>query len=162
MAHQVISGFLIGICCVLTGCGNSNEAAQHEGSEQRKVTQEKIKLKPAVKLGTDASGVARATHNYLQTVNIQAIEQQPEKTDFEQQVYKPVRDLMVRWRTEIKQTDSVVGDQYTICFGALKSLDAWARSVEVQAANQNSKNQIYDNQKKLCDQVIANSTSIKP
>lgn len=71
-------------------------------------------------------------------------------TDFQKQIYTPIRQLLTRWQLEVKQGDSAIGDQYTICRGALLSLDEWTRSVESDSSSQADKKEIFENQKQIC------------
>lgn len=118
---------------------------------------QKREIKPAAKLSTDASQIARQTYQFLLSTE-PLLKSQPVNIDqLEPQVFQPVRQLLLRWNTEIRQSDSVVGDQYTICRGALTSLDSWARSIQSQTAAQATRQAIFEKQKSLCENVLQSS-----
>lgn len=150
MTHAAIK--LLGLGCILSvlGCSEANHP-NDQNAEQ------KIQIKPAVKLGTDASVLAHNTDAFLATINLEQLQTQIDRVLFEQQIFKPVRELLVRWSSEIKQSDSVVGDQYTICRGALISLDAWGRAALDQPKQATLKQQIYRQQQVLCSKAVSNA-----
>lgn len=129
----------------LTACNQSGQDGQH-----------KRDIKPAVKLSTDASHIAQQTYQFLVSAEPLLTTQPVNLNQLEQEIFQPVRQLLLRWNTEVKQSDSVVGDQYTICRGALISLDSWARSIQKQIPGQADKQAIFEKQKNLCQHVIHN------
>lgn len=152
---------IVGLCGLLLACGKPAS----EGEQQKHLTgqatsnqsgHEAYQVKPAVKLSTDASGLAQQTLSYLQQTEPLLMQSATSSEDaLERLIFTPVRDLLVQWRMNVKQTDSVVGDQYTICRGALMSFDAWARAVIERPQTAVEKQQQYLNQKKLCETAVA-------
>lgn len=151
---------IAGLCSVLLACGKpaSEEQLKHPVGEvaSNQSGHAAYQVKPAVKLSTDASGLAQQTLSYLQQAEPLLIQPVNINSDtLEQLVFTPVRDLLVQWRMNVKQTDSVVGDQYTICRGALMSFDTWARALIERPQSAVEKQQQYLNQKKLCETAVA-------
>lgn len=147
----------------LVACGSSGSSDQtgdktsNQSSDKSGVHHDSQNdVKPVKKLGTDASQIAQATAQFLVPAE-QLIVSKPQPDQLSQQVFQPVRQLLLRWNTEIKQGDSVVGDQYTICRGALVSLDSWARSVQDNSTRQAEKQALFKRQQRLCDQALLNS-----
>ena len=134
---------------ILAGCNQPNGGA-HNNSEPQKGAE----IKAAVKVGTDASKVGTDTYRFISVVDSLPNSATPDRTQFEQLIFQPSRQLLIRWGTEISQKDSAVGDKYTICKGALLSLNTWARAVIDQQSNAASKQEVYQNQKQLCGQVV--------
>ena len=117
----------------------------------------RAEIKPAVKLSTDASQIGTDTYRFISVVDSLPQSATPDRTQFEQLIFQPSRQLLIRWGTEVSQKDSAVGDEYTICKGALMSLNSWARAVLDQPSLAKSKQQVYEGQKKLCAQVVTGS-----
>lgn len=143
------------VSVLLVACGKPEDGKQQDGQGQQ--ADQAYQVKPAAKLSTDASAIARETLTYLQQAE-PALEQTAAKARpeaLEKLVFAPVRDLLLHWRTDVKQTDSVVGDQYTICRGALMSFDAWARALLERPDSASEKKQVYLNQKQLCTNMVA-------
>ena len=147
---------------LLVACGKPATDTHHADQQGATASRDQAyQVKPAVKLSTDASGLAQKTMAYLQQAEplldgfSMATDKVADKEVLEKQVFTPVRDLLLHWRTDVKQTDSVVGDQYTICRGALMSFDAWARDLLEHPAGAAEKKQVYLNQKQLCEKVLA-------
>lgn len=149
----------------LVACGSpssSDKPGAHQDSQHSQTTaqpsgdRQSYEIKPVQKLGTDASHIAQATAQFLIPAE-KIIASNPQPDQLSQQVFQPVRQLLLRWNTEIKQGDSVVGDQYTICRGALVSLDSWARSVQENSTRQPEKYAMFKRQQRLCNQALLNS-----
>lgn len=134
----------LSLALVVTGCGQQN------GAEPQK----KPEIKAAVKVGTDASKIGTDTYQFISVVDSLPTVGTPDPTQFEQLIFQPSRQLLIRWALEVKGTDSVVGDEYTICKVALVSLNSWARAVLEQQSIAKSKQQVYENQKNLCEKVV--------
>jgi hypothetical protein len=128
---------------MLTACNQSGQDAQ-----------QKREIKPATKLTTDASKIAQDTYPFLLRAESVLTAQPVPRDELEQQIFQPIRQLLLRWNTEVKQSDSVVGDQHTICRGALISLGSWARSVQDKTASQANKQAIFIKQKNLCKETV--------
>ena len=135
----------VSLLVTLTGCNQSGQDESH-----------KREIKPAVKLSTDASHIAQQTYQFILKTEPVLMAQPVDISQLEAQVFQPIRQLLLRWNTEVKQSDSVVGDQYTICRGALISLDSWARSIQNQIPGQADKQAIFEKQKSLCEKVLQN------
>lgn len=149
---------MVGLCGLLLACGKPASDVQqstHQATDNPR--DQPYQVKPAVKLSTDASALAQKTLSYLQqtepalSVPITTASQDM----LEKLVFTPVRELLVQWRMDVKQTDSVVGDQYTICRGALMSFDVWARTLLERPELAGEKKQLYLNQKQLCEKAVA-------
>lgn len=143
----------------LAGCNqpNGNEHGNSSESSPSKSNPEMAKrneIKPAVKVGTDASKIGTDTYQFISVVDSLPQAATADRTQFEQLIFQPSRQLLIRWGTEVSQKDSAVGDEYTICKGALMSLNSWARAVLEQPSLAASKQQVYEGQKKLCEQVV--------
>ncbi|RYY78511.1 MAG: hypothetical protein EOO69_10345 [Moraxellaceae bacterium] len=134
----------LGVAFLATGLSACNQSG-HE---------HKREIKPAVKLSTDASRVAADTNQFLQRAEQLMLSSSTQPDQLETQILLPIRQLLLRWNTEIKQSDSVVGDQYTICRGALVSLDSWTRAVQNQTSGQADKQAVFASQKNLCAQAV--------
>lgn len=134
----------------LSGCQKPTTEKQTKDQQDQK-----IELKVVKPVSTDASSIAAETYQFLLKAEQATSTLDPTHTSqFDQQIFNPVNTLLTRWRLEVKQSDSVAGDQYTICRGALISLDAWARSVIDQSSSMSSKKEVFENQKKLCGQQV--------
>lgn len=124
---------------------------KHDTANQNK----DLELKKVKPLSTDASLIAAEVYQFLlnaeQTIPKLDI---ANRAQFDEQVFNPANTLLTRWRLEVKQSDSVAGDQFTICRGALISLDAWARSVLDQSSAASTKQEVFVNQKQLCGQAL--------
>lgn len=149
---------IIALGLLLVACGKPVPGTQQqEQQETAGRNDQAYQVKPALKLSTDASSLAEKTLAYLQqaepALNQSATSASPDT--LEKLVFAPVRDLLRHWRTDVKQTDSVVGDQYTICRGTLMSFDAWARALLERPESADEKKQVYLNQKQLCEKVVA-------
>ncbi len=148
---------IVALCGVLLACGKPASEVQQAGKPTASDgNHEAYQVKPAVKLSTDASGLAQKTLSYLQQSEPVLIQSgSPANQDaLEKLVFTPVRELLVQWRMDVKQTDSVVGDQYTICKGALLSFDVWARALLERPESAVEKQQLYLNQKQLCEKAV--------
>ena len=139
----------LSLALMVAGCGQQNTNQQNETEPQKKA-----EIKPAVKLGTDASKIGTDTYQFISVVDSLLMTGTPDRTQFEQLIFQPARQLLLRWGMEIKRTDSVVGDEYTICKAALVSLDSWGRAVLDHPSIAKSKQQVYENQKMLCGKVV--------
>lgn len=129
----------------LTACGKNDAKDQHNT----------VELKTVKPVSTDASLIATQVYQFLsQAERLVATLDPANSQQFDQQIFNPVNTLLTRWRLEVKQSDSVAGDQFTICRGALVSLDAWARSVVTQSSNIDNKKQVFENQKQLCGKAV--------
>lgn len=155
--HQVITGNkitnsrlqLLMVCTLgVAFLGTGLSACNQSGQEHKR------EIKPAVKLSTDASRVAADTNQFLQRAEQIMLTSPVQPNQYDSQILLPIRQLLLRWNTEIKQSDSVVGDQYTICRGALVSLDSWTRAVQNQTPGQADKQAIFASQKNLCAQAV--------
>ena len=146
----------------LAGCnqsGNDMQPADPQVSHSNTGAepQKRPEIKKAVKLGTDASKIGIDTYQFMTLIDGLPKSATPDQVQFEQLIFQPSRQLLIRWGTEVKQTDSVVGDKYTICKAALVSLNSWARAVIDQRSHAQSKQQVYEQHKKLCTEVVTNS-----
>lgn len=140
---------------VLVACGQDKNSAQKIESQQAQPVHQDTSIKKPIVPGTDASTVAKESLTYLKQTEPQLNSLgQPNEAQLEALVFSPVRDLLVHWRLDVKQSDSVVGDQYTICRGALMSFDAWARSLIEQPTTRESKKQVYIKQKEICEKRL--------
>jgi hypothetical protein len=157
MMKQIIvkPRLLLGAACVLlvlSGCGQQDSAKPAAKNEFK--TAELKTVKP---LTTDASLIAAEVYQFILKAEQSIATLDPATPQqFEQQIFVPANTLLKRWRLEVKQSDSVVGDQYTICRGALVSLDAWARSVLDQSGAATAKQEVFVKQKQLCAQALSN------
>lgn len=149
MKNWVWLGLPLSALLILAGCNQPSGDAYNNTEAQKRTD-----IKPAVKLGTDASKVGMDTYQFISVVDSLPNTATPNRTQFEQLIFQPSRQLLIRWGTEVSQKDSAVGDKYTICKGALVSLNTWARAVIDQQSNAASKQQIYQNQKQLCAQAV--------
>lgn len=141
----------------LVGCGTSDS----NGTELKAHDSKQREIQPVKKLGTDASVIAQDTARFLQQAE-RVLLANPQPQQLKQQVFQPAQQLLLRWNTEIKQGDSVVGDQYTICRGALIALDSWARSVQQNSTIQTEKRAFFKRQQGLCDNVLRTRQSAVP
>ena len=140
---------------LLVACGQDKNSAQKNESQQTQLAHADTNIKKPKVPGTDASTVAKESLAYLKQTEPQLNNlHQPNEAQLEVLVFAPVRDLLVHWRLDVKQSDSVVGDQYTICRGALISFDAWARSLIEQPASSENKKQVYIKQKQICEKRL--------
>ncbi len=149
MKNWLWFGLPLSALLVLAGCNQPNTDAQKNNEPEQRAA-----IKPAAKVGTDASKVGIDTYQFISVVDSLPNTTTPDPTQFEQLIFQPTRQLLIRWGTEVSQKDSAVGDKYTICKGALVSLNSWARAVIDQQSNAASKQQVYQNQKQLCAQVV--------
>ncbi|XID75864.1 hypothetical protein ACF3NA_04860 [Alkanindiges sp. WGS2144] len=136
------------LALVLAGCNPPQEAAQR-----------RAEVKPSTKLGTDASAIGKDTYQFISMVDGLLYAGKPEATQLEQRIFQPSRQLLIRWGTEISQKDTAVGDQYTICKGALISLNSWARTQLEQPERAKGRQQVYEEQKQLCAQRLGGLSS---
>ncbi|MFB2539574.1 MULTISPECIES: hypothetical protein [unclassified Acinetobacter] len=125
----------------LTAC-NRQPSAENE---------QRAAIRPAVKLTNDATAVANEAWVLMNQVDQMLYS--GDNADLENSVRKPVRELTLRWKTEVKMTDSVTEGKYALCRKALNSLDVWARAVQNKQDPSSAKAD-YERDKNLCKSAI--------
>lgn len=133
--------FAVLACVILAGCGKSNSTEQSA----------RPAIQPAVKLTNDATAVAQEAWVLLNQVD--QIVYAGDMQNIDETVRKPLRELTLRWKTEVKMTDSVTEGKYALCRKALNSLDVWVRMLQDQKDPTHAKAD-YERDKALCKNAI--------
>lgn len=137
---QIILGVLV--CTLLVGCGKSESTTQQSARPA---------IQPAVKLTNDATAVAQEAWVLLNQLD--QIVYAGDLQNIDETVRKPLRELTLRWKTEVKMTDSVTEGKYALCRKALNSLDVWVRMLKEQKNPAQAKAD-YERDKALCKNAI--------
>lgn len=133
--------FAVLACAMLAGCGKPNSSEQSA----------RPAVQPAVKLTNDATAVAQEAWVLLNQVD--QIVYAGDLQNIDETVRKPLRELTLRWKTEVKMTDSVTEGKYALCRKALNSLDVWVRTLKEQKNPAQAKAD-YERDKALCKNAI--------
>ena len=137
--HQVVYALAACLCLGLQGCNKSS-------------SEEKVVIKPAPKLTNDATTYAHKAWDLINQV--EPIVQQAQRAKIESEVRKPLRELGIQWRVNVKMTDSVTEGKYALCRKAMVSLDSWARATANQDADLPQAYADYTRDKALCKDAI--------
>ncbi|WP_111894386.1 hypothetical protein [Acinetobacter sp. MB5] len=137
--HQVVYLLAACLCLGLQGCDKSS-------------SEKKVVIKPAPKLTNDATAYAQKAWVLINQVEPIVAEKQLAK--IEPDVRKPLRELGIQWRVNVKMTDSVTEGQYALCRKALTSLDSWATATLNQDSGIQDAHAEYSRDKALCKNAI--------
>lgn len=137
--HQVAYLMTACLCLGLQGCDRSS-------------SEKKVEIKPAPKLTNDATTYA---HKAWALINqVEPIVAQKQLAKIETDVRKPLRELGVAWRINVKMTDSVTEGKYALCRKVMTSLDSWARATANQDSDLAQTYTDYTRDKALCKDAI--------
>ncbi|MEB3766461.1 hypothetical protein [Acinetobacter sp. MD2] len=129
-----------GIVLALAGCQRSNEP------------EHKVEIKPAPKLSNDATAYAKQAWQLINQVESVVNLNQPQQIN--EQLRKPLRELGISWKINVKMGDAVTEGKYAFCRRALTSLDMWAKAVQDQDSNTAQSKQQYLQDKNLCKYAL--------
>lgn len=137
--HQVVYILTACLCLGLQGCDRSS-------------SEKKVEIKPAPKLTNDATLYAQKAWALINQV--EPLVTQKQFVQIEPNVRKPLRELGIQWRVNVKMTDSVTEGKYALCRKAMISLDSWARATLNQDADLSQTYADYMRDKALCKDAI--------
>ncbi|MEB3753866.1 hypothetical protein [Acinetobacter sp. MD2(2019)] len=137
---KLINLFGLSLLLALGGCNQSSNS------------EKKVEIKPAPKQSNDATAYAKQAWHLMNQVEPLVVPAQ--KATIDDQVRKPLRELGIAWKINVKMTDSVTEGKYALCRKALTSLDTWARAVKEADPLQADLKQSYLNDKAECKDAL--------
>ncbi len=142
------------VLVMLSGIGLTACEKDPEGQQKQIEPTTPAPIIPAPKLNNDASAYAQHAYQLMNDLDELVLPQNAEQ--LETSVRRPLRELSIDWRVNVKMTDSVTEGKYALCRKALTSLDIWARETAEQRKIVADKQANYQRDKNLCLDALSN------